>query len=179
MKIAYTARGVELTTALKTRLEKRLAKLETMIGDINQAHAVFAVQKSRQSVELILKFGRKQYVSQGESGDMYASIEAACDALTQQFKKVKETARDLHRHAAGRRRPGANGETAAAAVAEVDDAAPPVTRLSQPTLKPMTLKMATLMLATRKEPVLVYTSADSGRLAVLYRRDGGYGLIES
>ena len=177
MKIAYTARGVELTVALKTRLQKRLDKLETMAGEITQAHAVFAVQKSRQSVELILKIGRKKYVSQGESGDMYASIEAACDALTQQFKKVKETARDRHRHAASRRRPAANGETAA--VAEVDDAGPPVTRLAQPALKPMSLKMATLMLATRKEPVLVYTSSDSGRLAVLYRRDGGYGLIES
>ena len=177
MKIAYTARGVELTAALKTRLEKRLAKLETLVGEITQVHAIFAVQKSRQSVELILKIGRKQYVSQGESGDMYASIEAACDALTQQFKKVKETARDRHRHAASRRRPAANGEAAAAV--EADDAAPPVTRQPQPALKPMTLKMATLMLATRKEPVLVYTSSDSGRLAVLYRRDGGYGLIES
>jgi putative sigma-54 modulation protein len=178
MKIAYTARGVELTNALKTRLEKRLGKLETMIGEINQAHAVFAVQKNRQSVELILKIGRNKYVSQGESGDMYASIEAACDGLSQQFKKVKETARDRHRHAASRRRPSASAEALAVAV-ETDDAAPPVTRQPQPVLKPMTLKMATLMLATRKEPVLLYTSADSGRLAVLYRRDGGYGLIES
>ena len=177
MKIAYTARGVELTPALKTRLEKRLAKLETLIGEITQVHAVFAVQKSRQSVELILKIGRKQYVSQGESGDMYASIEAACDALTQQFKKVKETARDRHRHAASRRRPAASEE--AVVVAEPGDAGPPVTRMTQATLKPMSLKMATLMLATRKEPVLLYTSADSGRIAVLYRREGGYGLIES
>jgi putative sigma-54 modulation protein len=174
MKIDYTGRGTEVTAGLKEALEKRLDKLTSRVGEFDGVHAIFSVQKQRQKVELIIKARRKKYICKGESGDMYASIDAAGDALMHELSKVKDVARNRHRHAGSRRRPaGAAGEAAPPA-----DAEPAVTRVTQPALKPMSLKMATLMLAAQAEPVLVYTSTDSGRLAVLFRRPGGIGLIE-
>lgn len=173
MKIDYTGRGTEVTPALKEALERRLEKLAPRVGEIQGVHAIFSVQKKRQKVELIIKARRQQYICKGESSDMYASIEAAGDVLLGELKKVKEVAQNRHRHAASRRRP------AASRVPEPEaDAEPVVERVTQPALKPMSLKMATLVLAGQPEPVLVYTSIESGRLAVLYRRAGGMGLIE-
>lgn len=173
MKIDYTGRGTEVTTGLKEALERRLDKLTSRVGEFDGVHAIFSVQKQRQKVELIIKARRKKYVCKGESGDMYASIDAAGDALMHELSKVKDVARNRHRHAGSRRRPA--GAAAEAAPAEAD---PAVTRVNQPALKPMSLKMATLVLAAQAEPVLVYTSTDTGRLAVLFRREGGVGLIE-
>ena len=172
MKIDYTGRGTEVTEGLKEALERRLDKLTSRVGEFDGVHAIFSVQKQRQKVELIIKARRKKYVCKGESGDMYASIDAAGDALMHELSKVKDVARNRHRHAGSRRRPAGAAE---AAPAEPD---PVVTRVNQPALKPMSLKMASLVLAAQAEPVLVYTSSDTGRLAVLFRRAGGVGLIE-
>ncbi len=179
MKIDYTGRGTEVTPALRAALEKRLKKAEERVGELAHVHAILSVlpKRARQKIELVCKIGRKQYIAEGESGDMYASIEAACDALILQLRKINETRRDKRRKSENRRRPAA---AAAPAPEPADgDSAPAVTRVAQPALKPMSLKMATLLLASRPEPVLVYTSSETGRLAVLFRRDGGgCGLIE-
>ncbi len=176
MKIDYTGRGTEVTPALKEALERRLEKLAPRVGEIQGVHAIFSVQKKRQKVELIIKARRKKYICKGESSDMYASIEAAGDVLLGELKKVKEVAQNRHRHAASRRRPAAS-RSPAEPEPEMD-AEPMVERVTQQALKPLSLKLATLLLASQPEPVLVYTSIDSGRLAVLYRRGGGLGLIE-
>lgn len=179
MKIDYTGRGTEVTPALRAALEKRLKKAESRVGEIAHVHAIFTVQKNRQGLELVCKIGRKQYIAKGESADMYASVEAATEALLQQLRKVSETSRDVRRQSTARRRPAGKGVAPAVEPAGAEDEAPTITRVSQPALKPMSLKMAILLLASRPEPVLVYTSVESGRLAVLFRREaGGLGLIE-
>jgi putative sigma-54 modulation protein len=120
-------------------------------------------------------------------------------ALDRAFARVEEQMRRLHERRTSRRngrshrarRNGAaavealtdNGTGADALIAP-DDEAPDevfrVVRAKQFEVKPMAVEEAALQMELLDHDFFLFTSAESGRAAVIYRRrDGSFGLIEA
>jgi putative sigma-54 modulation protein len=180
MRVEYSGRNLTLTDALKTKAEKKLAKLERFTGPIVSAHASFEVEKSLHRVDLVVHCAKDRiYKASGLAEDMYMAMNDAADAVEQQAQKDKT--RRLSRRTKGA------GPSAASSPEEEEEEeegpprrarrrGPPVARrddLYHP--KPLSEEDAVLLLLEGDGPVLVFTERNSGRVAVAFR-DAKQGL---
>lgn len=92
MKVNFTGRHVEVSTALKAQAQERLAKMASFLDDIIDVHVIFSVEKHRHQAEVTLKTRASAFVASAESMDMYKSLAEAMDKLESQ----------AHKHAAKR-----------------------------------------------------------------------------
>jgi len=110
-------------------------------------------------------------------------------ALDRTLDKVEQQMRRLHERRVGRRN-GARSRGTRAAVGAVGDAAAVdadgddepglVVKTKQFTVKPMDVEEAALQMELLGHDFFLFSNADSGRAAVIYRRrDGQLGLIEA
>ena len=58
MKVHLTGRQIEITEALRTAAEERLAKLDKFLTGLREAHAILAVEKRRHRAEVVVRGGR-------------------------------------------------------------------------------------------------------------------------
>jgi putative sigma-54 modulation protein len=108
-------------------------------------------------------------------------------ALDRTLDKVEQQMRRLHERRVGRRN-GARSRGARGAVgavpdtgaAEADDEPGLVVKTKQFTVKPMDVEEAALQMELLGHDFFLFSNADTGRAAVIYRRrDGQLGLIEA
>jgi len=110
-------------------------------------------------------------------------------ALDRTLDKVEQQMRRLHERRVGRRN-SARSRAARAAAGAVPDAAAAdaagddepalVVKTKQFTVKPMDVEEAALQMELLGHDFFLFSDADSGRAAVIYRRrDGQLGLIEA
>jgi len=185
MRVEYSGRNLSLTDALKTKAERKLAKLERFTGPIVSAHASFEVEKNLHRVNLVVHCSRDRiYKASGLAEDMYMAINDAADAIEQQAQKDKT--RRLARRSRG-------GEAAAEGTPEEEgeeeegESPPPRSRRRAPPIarrddlfltKPLSVEDAALLLVERGDPVLVFRDLRTGRLAVVFQsRKEGIGVV--
>jgi ribosome-associated translation inhibitor RaiA len=164
MEIHMTGRHVKVAPAVQRRLAERLGKLTRYVPELAEAPGA------------------------------EAAVEAACDRLEAQVRKLKEK---KSRKVVSRRQ--ANGEvrrSAARAALEAaappagrgpgrasaahEGAGPPVVRDRATTAKPISLAQAAERLEESGDEFVVFVDSTSGRPAVLYRRkDGQLALVEA
>jgi putative sigma-54 modulation protein len=186
MNIDITGRQIEVTPALRDFAEDKLRKLTKLLDEPLDVHIVLAIEKHRHMAEIQVKSRSGIFSSMHETGDLYASIGEVADKLERQALKHKEKLQD-HKHRKGHRNPEiaaaieAN-ETDAVAVApaaEPVDGKPVIFRSERYRLKPMSAEDAALELESSGDEILVFRSAETDRVAVIYRVQGReYGLIE-
>ncbi|MEW6757767.1 MAG: ribosome-associated translation inhibitor RaiA [Acidobacteriota bacterium] len=179
MRVEYSGRNLTLTDALKTKAEKKLAKLERFTGPILSAHASFEVEKNLHRVNLVVHCAKERiYKASGLAEDMYMAINDAADAVEQQAQKDKT--RRL-----SRRTKGAGPSAESSPEEEEEEEGPPrrARRRGPPVTgrddlyhpKPLTAEDAVLLLLEGERPVLVFPERGTGRVAVVFR-DAKQGL---
>ncbi|MGC8763918.1 MAG: ribosome hibernation-promoting factor, HPF/YfiA family [Acidobacteriota bacterium] len=185
MRVEYSGRNLSLTDALKTKAEKKLAKLERFTGPIVSAHASFEVEKNLHRVNLVVHCSRERiYKASGLAEDMYMAINDAADAIEQQAKKDKT--RRLARRSRGAES-GAEGASEEEEGEDEGESPPPRARRRPPPIsrredlflpKPLSVEDAALLLLERGDPVLVFREVQTGRLAVVFQsRKEGIGVV--
>jgi len=87
MKVNFTGRHVEVSTALKTQAQERLAKMATFLDDIIDVHVTFSVEKHRHQAEVAIKTRSHAFVASAECMDMYKSLSEALDKIEAQAHK--------------------------------------------------------------------------------------------
>ncbi len=186
MRVEYSGRNLSLTDALKTKAERKLAKLERFTGPIVSAHASFEVEKNLHRVNLVVHCSRDRiYKASGLAEDMYMAVNDAADAIEQQAKKDK-TRRLARRSRGGEAGPeGASQEEGEEE--EEGESPPPRSRRRSPPIsrrddlflpKPLSVEDAALLLLERGDPVLVFRDQRTGRLAVVFQsRKEGIGVV--
>lgn len=177
MQITITARGLELTPALRRYAERKLQKLKKYLNHITKAHVILSIEKHRQIAEVTLSV--RDLIIRGEecSSDLYSSIDLVMGKLERQILRHKEK---LVAH------PGRSGErvapaSAAPAVepAPLADEEPRVVRVKRFAVKPLSLDEAVMQMNLLGHSFFVFRNATTEEVNVLYRRrDGNYGLIE-
>jgi len=176
MRIAINGKGVEVSEYLQEVVEKRVSKLDKYFHSDTEADVMVSMFRGRQIVEITSKCRGVLLRAEEASGDMYASIDAACKKLEKQILRHKtRLACRLRENAFESAEPVYLEE----AELEEDEDAPRIVRTKRFAVKPMTPEEAALQLEMLGHSFFVFMDSASGQVNVLYKRnDGDYGLIE-
>jgi putative sigma-54 modulation protein len=91
MEIRIAGRHVQVTTAMKDYVEKKLSHLETYYNHIIEAHVIMDIEKkNRHKIEVVLHTNVGKLFGAEETEDMYASIDLVLEKLEVQLKRQKE-----------------------------------------------------------------------------------------
>jgi len=180
MQLSITGRNFELTDDVHEYVEKRINKIKTFFNRILETQLVIEVQRRRYTTEIALTANRASFHAQGQSEDIFASIDEAIDKMDKQIRRFKERIRD-RRHRMSQREVAVQ-LSAVGEIAEVqlEEEEPRVVRTYDKLAdKPMTVEEAAMQFNLSKEDFLVFLNAETDQINVLYRmRSGNYGWIE-
>ena len=174
MRVAYTGRNIEVTSALRDFTEVHLRKIRKILGEAIHVHMTLTVQKHRQIAEVHLHSRSLDINGLEETNDMYASINAVLEKAERQALKHKGKKITRKRHPASRPTP-----TPPSSPNRAPSGAPRVIKSTSFAAKPMTVEEAVREFNGANGNFLVFRNAESEKVSVLYKRkDGNFGLIE-
>jgi len=201
MRLALTARHVDVTPSLRQLVTRRLSKLERLLNDhALSTTVVLDVEKRNFKTEITVHARGDNFITGKGSGTTWTqSVSAAAEKVMQQALKVKDKWVTRKRGAPGGKGvvngrasipaprltraalTGADG--AAIANAGGDARAVAASALSvRPTkyaVKPMSLEDAAVRMENAREPFVVFRHVETERITILYHRpDGRLGLID-
>ncbi len=176
MKITMTGKQIELTPALKDRINDRFAKLDRYFHRETEATVTLSVQREKQVVEATVYSGNLLMRVEEATDDMYVSIDNAVDILERQLRKhktriEKKLKKDTFEAAALEQIPfGENVE---------EEKEFKIVRTKRFETKPMSAEEAILQMNLLGHQFYIFTNAETGESNVVYqRKNGDYGLIE-
>ncbi|GAF18421.1 ribosomal subunit interface protein [Bacillus sp. JCM 19046] len=186
----YNIRGenIEVTTALREYVEKKVGKLEryfdtTPIADVNVKLQL--VNSNESSIEVTIPMPKLLLRGEETNADMYAAIDVVVEKLERQIRKHKTKVNRKFRQEGSLKHMFKNDlEPLREEILEEDSYNDEddleVVRTKRFNLKPMDAEEAILQMDLLGHNFFVFSDADSGSTNVVYRRrDGKYGLIES
>ena len=106
MQLTITGHHIDVTEALKTKVESKLSKLERHFDHLTAVHCILTVEKLEHKAEATVHFSGGTIHADAIEEDMYAAIDALIDKLTRQVTKHKEKLTDHHAKDAGKPRYG-------------------------------------------------------------------------
>ena len=166
MKVTCTGRRVTLKPSFIENAEKRLAKLDKFFPDEAQAQVTVTVEKSGQTVEIMLR--SKDLAMRAEKTDerMEDALADAVDLLTRRVVKYRKRL----------------GTKLTAAAAEIPATEPEesmdIVREKHFALKPCSTEEAILQMNLLDHDFYVFRNSDDDSISIVYhRKNGGYGLI--
>ncbi|MDA1476543.1 ribosome hibernation-promoting factor, HPF/YfiA family [Bacillus changyiensis] len=179
----YNVRGenIEVTTALREHVEKKIGKLERYFENNVDAnvHVNLKFYNDQESkVEVTIPMTDLSLRAEVHHEDMYNAVDLATSRLERQIRKHKTKVNRKFRE---------NGfpkylfteETGVAIADEETDEVPQIVRQKRFNLKPMDNEEAILQMNMLGHNFFVFTNAETNLTNVVYRRnDGKYGLIE-
>ncbi|MBM4144659.1 MAG: ribosome-associated translation inhibitor RaiA [Nitrospira sp.] len=171
MNIIVTGRHIEVTPALKSYAEKKIARFDRYLSNISEAVVTISVEKYRHKVEVLLKVNGVLIQAEGITGDVYSSIDEVAEKLERQIKKYKEKL-VAHRKSEGKAVPMSEEALLPAEVGRI-------IKNKRFELKPMSPDEAAMQMELLDKDFFVFTNDNSGEINVIYRRrDNNFGLIE-
>lgn len=189
MRIEFTGRQMEVGVELRRLAERKLAKLQRSLPEIDHVHVVLSTDRNHQSAEVSLRSPHLSLVASEQHGDVALALTRVLARLQRQAERHLGKLRQRKRRAPARatalwsgvlRDGGERPEgTAPDGAGHDGDVRPRIVRSRRFLVKPLSLEEAVLELSTSDEGVVVFREARSERVHVLYRRrDGSLGLIE-
>lgn len=176
MKTTIIGKNIEVTSALKQAVEKKLTRLDRYFGEEHIAHVKLVVQKNKQTIEVSIPLNGVMIRSEETTEDMYASIDLVLDKLERQIRKQK-TKLEKRMYSDSLR----FHEIPAYEAAVTDDSEEKgnIVRTKKFAIKPMNSEEAALQMELLGHNFFVFMNDKSEEVNVVYKRkDGNYGLIE-
>ncbi len=171
MEFTYKARNLEITDAMKEYCEKRLQKLDKLIG-VERASISMSAIKDRHRIEVTIPYHGVTIRGEVEGYDMYTCIDYVSEKLESQIHKYRQ--RLIKRGRNTGKELGGYREEMAAAWFEDDE---PV-KTKTFTTKPMNVEEAIMQMNLLGHSFFAFVNDSSAQVNVLYRRfDGEYGLL--
>lgn len=176
MYITVSGKNIEVTSALRNVVEKKVSKLEKYFKPHIEAHATLSVEKNRQIIEITIHFGGVILRAEEVHDDMYAAIDIAVDKLEGQIRKQKTKLQKKY-HEDSLRFQSIPDVKETRDDEDSDEAR--IVKTKKFAIKPMSAEEAVLQMELIGHSFFVYQDAESSDVNVVYRRkDGNYGLIE-
>jgi putative sigma-54 modulation protein len=97
MQLNITGHQVEVTPAIRTYAEEKLARVGKHFDNHLDVHMILSVDKLVQKAEATLHTAGKQHFAEATAHDMYAAIDLLADKLDRVVVKLKEKMKDHHR----------------------------------------------------------------------------------
>ena len=206
MDIVVNARHAEVPPALREATRKKVAHLERFASDVRLVEVEFSDMESRRSAdahtcEILVHLKGQLVKGVASAAEQPVTLDRAIEKVTHQMRRLHER-RLAVRH--GRRRGAGIGavagdgadsqagdddadentafdlDPALGSEAPENDLALEIVRTKIFATKPMDAEEAALQMELLGHDFFLFTSSESGRASVVYRRrDGRFGLIEA
>lgn len=172
MRIRVSGKNIEVTNALRERVEKKLSKFEKYFNPDTEANATLTVEKNRHIIEVTIPFNGIILRGEEATEDMYTSIDNVVEKLERQIAKFRTK---LER----RIKDGSVRFDNFSFSQEEDDDEPRIVKTKRFAMKPMPVEEAVLQMELLGHNFFMFHNAESDEVNVVYKRkDGDYGLIE-
>ena len=183
MEVTIRGRNVEVTDRLRAATEEKIGRLSRHHDGWEQAEVSFFEERNprisaKEVCEATLRGHGRIIRAKAASSDPLGSLDRVVDKLEHQIDKLKSR---LISRSHPRRHQLESG------LPEVDDSPqeleggpPRIVKTKQFDIKPMTPEEAALQMDVLGHDFYLFTNADTGVAAVVYRRnDGDVGLIDA
>lgn len=172
MKIAYTARKVNLKDNFKELCEKKLSKFNKIFSEDATASVVVTLYKNRQTVEVTVSDNGMIYRAEDTQDEMNDALDKVVDILGRQMRKNKTR---LSR----RLRDNTADFTSILPDEDIDDEEEFDIRYKTIPVKPISVEEAILQMNMLNHDFFVFINAETNETNVVYKRKGNtYGLLE-
>lgn len=173
MHVTVTFRHMESSDALRKYAEEKSERLNKFLNEPIEVHWVLSVEKIRHIADTTVVSNGATIKAQGDTQDMYSSIDTVIDKLEKQVRKHKEKIKD-HKNTSDSIRYGEEG------AASGNPARSRVVKKANQFVKPMSVEEAADQMDVVDNDFLVFTDSVTSNINVIYRmEDGEYGLIET
>ena len=160
MKFVYASKDMQVSEALKSRVEKKLGKLERYFRDEPEATVRFKKQKgARNIVEITVNAGGTILRAEESSNDMYLSIDHAVDKLESQIRR--------HRTKLDKRLRESELEPVAVEAPEFEEQSYDVVRVKRFAVKPMGVEDAITQMELLAHDFFLFMNEEDDTLNVL------------
>jgi putative sigma-54 modulation protein len=178
MNVQITAKNIEVTDAIRSYAEKKVAKMEKYFDHITEANVVLEVNKNLHIVEVLISAKGVFMKGLEKSEDLYASIDLAVDKIEKQLVKYKEKLKSKKLMDKEFKAPLKLNVLDAASFD--DDNEPTVVVSKDMPVKPMDVEEAVMQMDLLNKTFFVFRNSETAALSVVYKRDdGNIGLIDS
>lgn len=175
MNIHITVKNIELTDAIKSYVEKKVAKVKRYFDQVIDVNVVLDVHKNVHLAEVLVNAKGVFLKGAEKSEDLYASIDLAVDKIDRQLVKYKSKLKNKKLIDKKFEQP------LRLDVYNVDslDADDPVSIITKDIpVKPMDVEEAVMQMDLLNKNFFVFRNAKSSEVNVVYKRDdGNIGLI--
>ncbi|UOQ85193.1 ribosome hibernation-promoting factor, HPF/YfiA family [Gracilibacillus salinarum] len=183
MKYNIRGENVEVTSAIKEYVERKIGKLERYFDTppTSDVNVNISVYNDEQQIEVTIPMTNLLLRAEEHHLDLYAAIDLVVDKLERQIRKHKTKVNRKFRQQGAPKHVFAELEKEAIEAKEehYDDDEIEIVRTKQFDLKPMDSEEAVLQMDMLGHAFFVFEDAITGTTNVVYRRrDGKYGLIE-
>lgn len=96
MQLHVTGHHVDVTTALRGYVEKKLDRVVRHSDHVIDVHCILSVEKVRHKAEATILLSGGKVFADAVDSDMYAAIDALADKLDRGVKKHKDKLKDHH-----------------------------------------------------------------------------------
>jgi ribosomal subunit interface protein len=193
--VVVLGKHVEVPGDVRDHTVAKLQRVEKFAPDVRRVDVDYSEphNRSRSQMHCEILVHLKKHLVKGcaTSSDQRSALDLAFTRVENQLRKLHE--RRTSRRTGGRsaRRNGAtataaaNGQQDSAIAIDIDEDRDElevrrVVKAKQFEVKPMPVEEAALQMELLGHDFFLFTSAESGRAAVIYRRrDGSFGLIEA
>lgn len=197
MEVVVNARHAEISPALREATRTKVTHLERFASDMRLVEVEFSDETTRRNdhahtCEILIHLRRRLVKGVASAAEQAVALDAAIEKVTQQMRRLHERRMDA-RHGGPHR--NARGVSSGNGPAESDldfdlaldddvvdgsDDGLEIVKTKRFATKPMDTEEAALQMELLGHDFFLFTSTESGRCAVVYRRrDGRLGLIEA
>jgi putative sigma-54 modulation protein len=185
MDVVIRGKNVKVSKSLRSAAEEHLAKLDRYANGFARAEVDFSEERNpriaeNQKCEVLVHVKGHLLKAHASASEPFAALSAVCDKVEHQVKRLKD--KRVARHHPRRVRservelPPLDDEEEG----ESDGQTARIVKTKEFTIKPMTAEEAVLQMDLLGHDFFLFTSSETGRAAVIYRRnDGNFGLIET
>ncbi|MGQ0825196.1 MAG: ribosome hibernation-promoting factor, HPF/YfiA family [Actinomycetota bacterium] len=191
MDVVVFGKHVEVPPDLRAHTRDKLERISKYAGDVRRVDVDYDEHATRKaadshSCEILVHLNKHLVKGHACAADHYAALDLALEKVAEQMRRMHE--RRVHRRnnskAARVNGASSNGVPKVDDLdADRDDEGEQVTvivKTKQFAVKPMAAEEAALQMELLGHDFFLFTSTETGRAAVLYRRrDGNLGMIEA
>lgn len=170
----FTGRNLEITEAMRSYAEDKLAKLERFFDHIVDAKVIMSYNHSRNTnparVEVQVNVPNGIVRAEETGQDTYTAVDKAVDKLERQLKKYKDRLRE---------RKGTGSPVAASVVVTANPETSQIVRVKKYVLRPMSPEDAAMEMEALGHNFYMFLNSETNLVSVIYaRQDGNYGMLE-
>ncbi|MCP4230150.1 MAG: ribosome-associated translation inhibitor RaiA [bacterium] len=178
MNVQITGKHIDVTDAMKDYIKKKINKLTRHLRDVIEVSVTLHVERYHHICEINIMADHLQIRGEGDTNDMYTSIDVAVDKIEKQLRRYRDKLQKRKIRGAEAVRESKMTVYDHRSVA-LEDEARVIVHSDKIPVKPMSVEEAVMQMDLLDQDFLVFKNAISDDINVIYhRRDGNIGLIE-